>query len=259
MQNNTFSTLFVGQNLIKLTTVDSTNNYFKSLMSKSEPLAEGTVIMADDQFAGRGQQESTWISAPGKNLTFSLLLKPGFLPITQQFKLNMVVCNALRNAISTFSQRNIAFKWPNDLYYDHKKLGGILIENMLAGNTYKASIVGIGINVNQLEFSGLLAHKATSLGQILQRDVNLIQLLAEICSQIESGYLRLKSGTYTDLEEQYLKGLYKYDEIAFYKQGDDVFEARITGVTAQGLLVMEKAGKTVQFNLKEIEFLTKEK
>src|SRR5690606_17607252 len=130
--------------------------YFKSLMSKSEPLAEGTVIMADDQFAGRGQQESTWISAPGKNLTFSLLLKPGFLTITQQFKLNMVVCNALRNAISTFSQRNIAFKWPNDLYYDHKKLGGILIENMLAGNTYKASIVGIGINVNQLEFSGLL-------------------------------------------------------------------------------------------------------
>jgi len=228
-------------------------------MSKSEPLAEGTVIMADDQFAGRGQQESTWISAPGKNLTFSLLLKPGFLPITKQFKLNMVVCNALRNAISNFSQRNIAFKWPNDLYYDHKKLGGILIENMLAGNTYKASIVGIGINVNQLEFSGLLAYKATSLGQILQRDVNLIQLLAEICSQIESGYLRLKSGTYTDLEEQYLKGLYKYDEIAFYKQGDDVFEARITGVTAQGLLVMEKAGKTVQFNLKEIEFLTKEK
>jgi len=228
-------------------------------MSKSEPLAEGTVIMADDQFAGRGQQESSWISAPGKNLTFSLLLKPTFLPITQQFKLNIVICNALKNAVSRFCQRNIAFKWPNDLYYDHKKLGGILIENMLAGNTYKSSIIGIGINVNQLEFSGLLAHKATSISQILQRDVNLVQLLAEICSQIESGYLRLKSGTYADLEEQYLKGLYKYDELALYKQGDETFEARITGVTPHGLLVMEKQGKTVQFNLKEIEFLTNEK
>ena len=259
MQNNTFSTLFVGQNLIKLTTVNSTNTYFKSLMSKSEPLAEGTVIMADDQYAGRGQQHSTWISAPGKNLTFSLLLKPTFLPITQQFQLNMVICNALRTAVSIFCNCNIAFKWPNDLYYNHKKLGGMLIENMLAGNTYKSTIIGIGINVNQLEFSGLLADKATSIGQILQRDVNLIQLLAEICSQIESGYLRLRSGTYADLEEQYLKGLYKYDEFALYKQGEEVFEARITGVTPNGLLVMEKDGKPVQFNLKEIEFLTNEK
>jgi BirA family biotin operon repressor/biotin-[acetyl-CoA-carboxylase] ligase len=227
-------------------------------MSKSEPLAEGTVIMADDQYAGRGQQHATWISAPGKNLTFSLLLQPTFLPISQQFNLNMMICNALRAAVSAFCNQNIAFKWPNDLYHRHKKLGGILIENMLAGNTYKSSIIGIGINVNQLEFSGMLADKATSIGQILQRDVNLIQLLAEICSQIESGYLRLKSGTYADLEEQYLKGLYKYDEFALYKQGDEVFKGKITGVTSHGLLVMEKDGKSVQFNLKEIEFLTNE-
>jgi len=256
LQNNTFSTLFVGQNLIKLTTVDSTNNYLKFLVSKSEPLAQGTVIMADDQFAGRGQQNTSWISAPGKNLTFSLLLHPVFLPITDQFKLNMVICNALKTALSSFCSKNIAFKWPNDLYYHHKKLGGILIENLIAGNTYKAALVGIGINVNQLEFSPLLAEKATSLTQILQEDVNLVQLLAEICSHIERGYLRLKAGTDADLEEQYLKGLYKYDEFALYKQGDEVFEARITGVTAQGLLVLEKDGKLQQFNLKEIEFIT---
>jgi BirA family biotin operon repressor/biotin-[acetyl-CoA-carboxylase] ligase len=78
LQNNTFSTLFVGQNLIKLSAVDSTNNFLKNLVSKSEPLPEGTVIMADDQFAGRGQQDNTWYAEPGKNLTFSILLKPTF-------------------------------------------------------------------------------------------------------------------------------------------------------------------------------------
>jgi BirA family biotin operon repressor/biotin-[acetyl-CoA-carboxylase] ligase len=256
LQNNTFSTLFVGQNLIKLTTVDSTNNYLKILVSKSEPLAEGTVIMADDQFAGRGQQNSTWIAAPGKNLTFSLLLQPTFLPITDQFKLNMVICNALKTALANFTGKNIVFKWPNDLYYNHQKLGGILIENMLAGNKYKSAIIGIGINVNQLEFSPLLLGKATSVAQILQQDVNLVQLLAEICSQIESGYLRLMSGTYADLQAQYLTGLYKYEEIAWYKQDNIVFEAKIVGVTSSGQLVMEKEGEQVHFNLKEIEFIT---
>ena len=226
------------------------------LMSKSEPLAEGTVIMADEQFAGRGQQNSTWISEAGKNLTFSLLLNPAFLRITDQFKLNMLICNALKVALSNFSNRSISFKWPNDLYYGDKKLGGILIENLLLGNTFKSTIVGIGINVNQLCFSPLIADRAISLSQILQQDVNLVQLLAEICSQIEKGYLSLKSGTYADLEERYLQGLYKINEIALYKQGEEVFEAKITGVTPHGLLVMEKDGKTLQFNLKEIEFIT---
>ncbi len=226
------------------------------LVSKSEPLAEGTVIMADDQFAGRGQQNSTWISQPGKNLTMSLLLHPSFLPIQDQFKLNMVVCNALKSTLSDYTGEQIVFKWPNDLYFRNQKLGGILIENMLSGNSDKSAIVGIGINVNQLEFSPLLASKATSLSRILQQDVNLIQLLAEICSQIESGYLKLKSNTYADLQNRYLEGLYKYDEFALYKLGDEVFEGKITGVTNHGLLVMEKNGQQVHFNFKEIEFLT---
>ena len=88
MQNNTFSTLFVGQNLIKLSAVDSTNNFLKSLVSNSEPLPEGTVIMADDQFAGRGQQQNNWQAEPGKNLTFSILLKPSFLPLNRQITIN---------------------------------------------------------------------------------------------------------------------------------------------------------------------------
>ena len=140
MQNNTFSTLFVGQNLIKLKEVDSTNNFLKDLVSKSEPLAEGTVIMADNQFAGRGQQESVWETQAGKNISTSIYLKPSFLPLSKQFYLNIAVSLAVSDALSCFVQEGIKVKWPNDMYYQNKKLGGILIENTLTGNSIKSSV-----------------------------------------------------------------------------------------------------------------------
>jgi BirA family biotin operon repressor/biotin-[acetyl-CoA-carboxylase] ligase len=107
LQNNTFSTLFVGQNLIKLSAVDSTNNFLKGLVSKSEPLPEGTVIMADDQFAGRGQQENAWHADPGKNLTVSILLRPAFLPLNKQFLLNMAVSIAINNTLTKFLSNDL--------------------------------------------------------------------------------------------------------------------------------------------------------
>jgi BirA family biotin operon repressor/biotin-[acetyl-CoA-carboxylase] ligase len=255
LQNNTFPTLFVGQNLIKLTKVDSTNTYLKMLVSKSEPLAEGTVIMADDQFAGRGQQNMTWIAEPKKNLTFSLLLKPGFLKINEQFTLNMLVCIAIKNALQKYINANLSIKWPNDIYYNNQKIGGILIENILSGAAYKSAIVGVGLNINQQNFPDQLVSKATSLWRILQEDVNLIQLLAEICSHIESGYLKLKAGNYKDLKDTYLANLYKYNETAFYMQGDEQFQGRITGVTDAGLLVLSRAGITQEYNFKEIQYI----
>ena len=205
MQNNTFSTLFVGQNLIKLSDVDSTNNFLKLLVSKSEPLPEGTVIMADNQFAGRGQQQSSWQSEPGKNLTFSLYLHPVFLPVTKQFLLNMAISVALNKALRQITGVDIKIKWPNDIYYGHKKLGGVLIENMLSGQTYKTGIIGIGINVNQVDFSGDVKGRAISLTQILQKNVNLIALLAVICSHIESQYLKLRANQYSSLQADYLE------------------------------------------------------
>jgi len=101
LQNNTFSTLFVGQNLIKLSTVDSTNSYLKKLASNSEPLPEGTVIMAEHQFAGRGQLDSVWQTESGKNLTFSLLLRPVFVAIEDQFLLKCILRRIKRTTLNT--------------------------------------------------------------------------------------------------------------------------------------------------------------
>jgi BirA family biotin operon repressor/biotin-[acetyl-CoA-carboxylase] ligase len=256
LQNNTFSTLFVGQNLIKLSAVDSTNNFLKSLMSNSEPLPEGTVIMADDQYAGRGQQDSIWKVTPGKNLTFSVLLKPGFLSLTKQFFLNMAVSIAINDVLTSFLGNDTSIKWPNDIYFKNQKLGGILIENIIVGSGIKSSIIGIGINVNQQHFEEELAAKATSIYQILQKDVNLMSLLAEICSALESLYLQLRTGKLSQLTERYIKKLYQLNIAASYQQKNgEVFEGIIRGVSSTGLLLMEVNGKAFEFNFKEITFL----
>ena len=255
MQNNTFPTLFIGQNLITLPRVDSTNNYLKNLLSKSEPLPEGTVIMADEQFAGRGQQQNTWHAEPGKNLTISILLKPTFLPLEKQFLLNMAISIAINNALKVFVKEQVKIKWPNDIYYQNKKIGGVLIENTIVGSLIKNTVVGIGLNVNQQTFLGDLSTRATSLTQILQQDVNLHQLLSEICSQIESLYLKLKAGNYTFLTITYVDNLYKINETALYRQNGEVFEGIIKGVSETGILKLEREGFLQAYNFKEIEFL----
>lgn len=255
MQNNTFSTLFVGQNLIKLSAVDSTNNFLKSLVSNSEPLPEGTVIMADDQYAGRGQQNNTWKAEPGKNLTFSVLLKPTFLPLSQQFLLNMAVSIAINNALSTFLGEELNIKWPNDIYFRDQKIGGVLIENTIIGNDIKTAIIGIGINVNQQDFEAELTVKATSMFQILQKNVNLTLLLAEICSALESLYLQLRAGKYNNLKQNYVDKLYQLNKSALYQKDGEVFEGYIRGVTDTGLLQMDTPNGKREFNFKEIVFL----
>ncbi|MDQ8052561.1 MAG: biotin--[acetyl-CoA-carboxylase] ligase [Pedobacter sp.] len=255
MQNNIFSTLFVGQNLIKLPAVDSTNNYLKNLVSNSEPLPEGTVIMAEDQFAGRGQQQNSWHAEPGKNLTFSILLRPFFLPIGKQFLVNMTVSVAINNALSGLGINGACIKWPNDIYFFDQKLGGVLIENSLVGSVIKTAVIGIGINVNQTNFGQLLPRRATSISQILQEDVNLDRLLIEICSQIEYVYLQLKAGKYAEIRESYLKKLYRIGIPAKYRSGTDVWEGTIKGISDAGLLQLEKDGSLQEFNFKEIEFI----
>lgn len=254
MQNNTFSTLFVGQNFITLKEVDSTNNYLKTLMSKSEPLAEGTVIMADNQFAGRGQQDSIWHTEAGKNISASLLLKPSFLPLNKQFYLNMAISLAINDALAYFIPEDMKIKWPNDIYHSSKKLGGILIENTLTGSVIKSSVVGVGLNVNQKIFTDSIHQKATSMTQILHKEIDLQDVMAKICVYVEKYYLVLRSGKYTSLQIQYLERLYKFNIEAFYKFNGEVFEGIIKGVEDSGQLIVETNQGKKSFNFKEIEF-----
>ncbi len=256
MQNNTFSTLFVGQNIIKLIAVDSTNNYLKKLTSNSEPLPEGTVIMAEHQFAGRGQQDNVWHAEPAKNLTFSVFLKPDFIAPENGFLINIMVSLALNRALSKYLQTNLTIKWPNDIYFGDKKIGGILIENVIMGNKLKHTIIGIGLNVNQLNFDERLTKTATSITQILQQDVDLTTLLAEICTQIEQAYLNLRQGKSVLLTEMYVSKLYQLNKKAKYSHQGEEFCGVIQGVTGHGLLKIQPIdGEVLTFGFKEVSFL----
>lgn len=254
MQNNTFSTLFVGQNLIKLKEVDSTNNYLKELLSKSEPLPEGTAIMADNQFAGRGQQNSVWQTEVGKNISASIYLKPSALALNKQFYLNMAVSLAVSEALSHFIPQGIKIKWPNDMYYLNKKVGGILIENTLTGSSIKSSVIGIGLNINQEHFAEDISHKATSVFRILHREVQLEVIMEKLFVFMEKYYLILKSGKFSILHNIYLERLYNFGISGLYKQGGEVFEGIIDGVEENGQLLMNVGGSQKLFNFKEIEF-----
>lgn len=254
MQNNTFSRLFVGQNFITLREVDSTNNYLKNELTKSTPLPEGTVIMADHQYAGRGQLNNTWHSEAGKNLTFSLLLCPSFLNIDNQFILNKALSIAINEFLSQFIGNHLNIKWPNDIYYKDDKLGGILIENILQGSKWKYAIVGIGLNINQTMFPNEVKD-VTSLCKILHTDYDLQKLLFQLCSYIEINYLKLKASKVDEINAKYLNKLYRLNEWHFYKASNEVIKGKIIGVDNRGCLLMETTKAIRTFDLKEIEFL----
>ena len=255
MQNNIFSGLFVGQNFLTLKEVGSTNNFLKELLSNSKPLPEGTVIMAENQYAGRGQQQNGWHTEAGKNLTFSILLKPHFLSVTDQFDLIRAVSLGVFDALEPLLGNNLKIKWPNDVYYKNYKIGGMLIENIVQGSQIKNAIVGIGLNVNQESFPGALPN-ARSLKQILHTDYDLQALLSEICRNIEAWYLNLRAGRVSFVRETYLSRLYWLNEHKSFKTGNVTFDGVIKGVRDNGLLVVQNNNsEELEFSLKEIEFL----
>ena len=229
------------------------------MLSNSEPVPEGTVIMAENQYQGRGQLESTWHAEPGKNLTFSLYLKPSFLLPAEQFILNMAISLALCKSLQELTGDGLSIKWPNDIYYQDKKIGGMLIESTLSGNTIKSCVIGIGINVNQQVFEAGLLDSAGSIHQILHRDVNLVELLAQICSQIEAAYLKIRNGNYEGLREEYLKQLYQFNLKTRYRQNGEIIEGEIIDVSERGLLSMKTRDGIMTYNFKEIEFIKPQK
>jgi BirA family biotin operon repressor/biotin-[acetyl-CoA-carboxylase] ligase len=256
LQNNIFSGLFVGQNLIIIKQIDSTNNFLKDSLSNSKPLTEGTVIMAESQYAGRGQQQNRWHSEAGKNLTFSILLKPVFLPVGQQFDLTRAISLGIINALEPILGDKLKIKWPNDIYYADGKLGGILIENLVQGHQIKNSVIGIGLNINQ-EIFPLDVPNAVSLNQILHRHYDLKLLLSEICKNIEASYLNLKAGRFELVRKAYLDRLYWLNEDKMFKANGQEFEGMIKDVKDNGLLIVNKGVEASEYNQKEIEFLNK--
>jgi len=249
-------TLFIGQKIIELHTVDSTNSYAIELLKK-ESLPEGTLIWSKNQTSGRGQRGNKWDSEPFKNGTFSIILKPSFLPVDEQFYLNKIVSLAVADFVSdilknTHPNNTVAIKWPNDIYVGDKKLAGILIENSLRNNHINNSVIGIGININQTQFNSNVQNPI-SLKLICENDFNIENCIAELCSYFEARYLQLKSNHLEKINKEYEKKLYRYGEWANFSIGEKVFKARITGISKEGMLIIETPdAKKHDYGFKEI-------
>lgn len=254
MQNNTFLGLFVGHKIVTLSEIDSTNNFLKQTLSKSTPFSEGTVIMAENQTAGRGQMQNVWVSEPGKNLTFSVLLMPRFLAIPKQFELNKAISLALCDVLTKYFGTSARIKWPNDSYIGNQKIAGMLIENMVQASQIRHAIIGIGLNVNQTDFPPSLQN-VTSFKKILHTDYDLHILLAEICKAIEVRYLQLKAGKLAELHADYVDKLYRVNEWHQFKIDGQIQPGKIYGVSPEGYLQVETEHGFRQFGLKEIEFI----
>lgn len=257
MEILTENTLFVGKVAIHLQSVPSTNAYAWELVSKNTPI-EGTVIWADIQTAGRGQIGSRWESAPNENITATFILCPSFLLASQQFLLNQAIALGVRDwlvALGVPSQR-VFIKWSNDIYIDDKKLGGILIENVLRQNSLQYSIVGIGLNINQTVFAETLPNPI-SLAQTLHQTFDCQILLGKLCGYLEARYMQLRAGRRDELKAAYTQALYRYQEEADYEiiATQERVRGQIMGVGATGKLIVQIAGKLQEFDLKEIKFL----
>jgi BirA family biotin operon repressor/biotin-[acetyl-CoA-carboxylase] ligase len=245
--------LFTGKNLVELDSVDSTNNFAKNLLSTSAPV-EGTIILAKEQFAGRGQAGNTWKTEPGMNLTASLILYPDFLEIDRQFFLNMAIALAVKDFCEYVLNDEVKIKWPNDIYYHNKKLGGILIENVIQGTKLVSSVAGIGINVNQLEFDPALPNPV-SLSQITNSNYEVKEVVKNLCVYLEKYYLQLRQRHFNFLDKAYTEALYRYQQTYAFKKGEQSFKGEINGVTRDGKIIIHANGKELKFGFKEVEYV----
>jgi len=241
------------QKIIKLNEVDSTNKYLSNL-TKNTALAEGTIIAASHQKAGKGYGVNSWESEKDKNILISILLLPKFLPVEKNFLLSKAVSLGIVNYVSS-KTNGIKIKWPNDIYYKEKKLAGILIENIVKGNQINQSIVGIGLNINQRTFRSE-APNPVSLNQITQRKYCVDEEIKKLRNCIQFFYNKLKVGKYNEINSDYLKYLYRHNEVHIFKFDNQCFKAKITGITEFGYLeVLTEKEEIRTFDFKEIEFV----
>jgi BirA family transcriptional regulator, biotin operon repressor / biotin---[acetyl-CoA-carboxylase] ligase len=249
-------TLFVGRNIIFLPEIDSTNSYAINLL-KNVKVSEGSIIHAANHTAGRGQRGNAWNALPNENLTVSVILKPSFLKLNEQFTLYQIsalACYDLMTEILNTSQFDIKIKWPNDVLVNNRKIAGILIENIIQQDKINWSVLGIGINVNQTEFENRI--NASSLKIISGKEYKIDQIIERLCSHIEKYYLMLKSGKLSQISEQYLNCFYKLNEWHDFEIAGEKRNLKIIGTSNSGLLLLEdKNGEKREFDLKEVKWM----
>ena len=239
-------------NIIRLQEIDSTNRFLKNLDSYDEEAL--TVAVADYQTSGKGQGSHTWEGERGKNLLFSLLVCPRWVPVRQQFLLSEAGALAIKEALDTYAE-GFTLKWPNDVYWNDKKISGTLIETAVDSRGIKRCIFGVGININQTQFLSD-APNPVSLAQILGHEVDREEVLQKILEAFERYYELLRRADYQDVSGIYHLSLYRRKGYRWYEDQDGKFEGAFVEVEDDGHLILhDKQGVIRSYAFGELKFL----
>jgi BirA family biotin operon repressor/biotin-[acetyl-CoA-carboxylase] ligase len=239
--------------LIKLDAIDSTNEFLKGLSNKQE-VQNFTVVTAETQLKGKGQMGAKWNSESGKNLIMSVLVSDFLFEIEEVFNLNVVVSLAVINVLESYSIPELSIKWPNDIMSANKKIGGILIENSIKGDGTITSVVGLGLNVNQIQFENL--PRASSLAVICNSNFDKEEILFQIVTKLEE-MIPLYKEKVVPIWEEYSGKLFKIGiPTAFSDENNQNFMGIITGVSSIGKLQIQLENDSIcEYNLKEVQML----
>ena len=239
------------EKIIRLKEIDSTNRFLRELKDEQED--EMVVAVADFQTAGKGQGSHTWESEAGKNLLFSIKVHPRWVPVRQQFLLSMAGAIAIKEALETYVD-GITLKWPNDVYWNDKKISGTLIETSIDSKGIKTCIFGIGINVNQEAFHSD-APNPVSLRQILGHEVDRDELLQKVIDGFIRYYELLRRADYMDVSGIYHLSLYRRKGFHRYEDADGDFVGAFVEVEDDGHLILhDKQGVIRSYSFGEVKF-----
>ena len=248
-------------------TLESTNQYLQNLLNEGIDIADN-IVVTDFQTSGKGQGKNVWESEDGKNLLFSIALDMSFLKAENQFILTQIVSVTMINVLKNYlPEESLSIKWPNDIYFNDKKIAGILIKNEIKGMMMGTSIIGIGLNVNQMSFDANLPNPI-SMKMITGKDFDLDELLSAISHQLSAiSYQSSAVSQQTTVNGQqqifnfqfstfnYTNKLYRYKQWASYEHEGQVKEMMIIGYDQFGRLILkEKNDREVVCDLKEISF-----
>lgn len=240
--------------LIKLDAIDSTNDFLKRL-SVEQSLDNFTVVSAENQTHGKGQMGAKWDSEIGKNLMFSIVLNNVLNNINEIYDLNVVVALSIINTLDNYNIPNLSIKWPNDILSDNKKLAGILIENTFKNNGEIYSIIGVGLNVNQINFDTL--PNASSLAVIMEKEFNKEIILKQLIDSLKFNCKLFQNKSASLLWENYNNNLFKKGvPMAFSLPNETHFMGIIQGVNTSGKLEVKLENNTIKtFGIKEVQLL----
>ena len=237
--------------IVRLDSVESTNKYCEVL--DLAEVEDFTCYWALEQTAGIGQRGNHWHSAPGLNLTFSLVIKPVWLAAARQFMLTQTISLAITDLLATYHlPQTTHIKWPNDIYVGRKKICGTLTSARLAGDYIATAICGIGLNVNETDFPDWVPNP-TSLRQLTGETYDLEEVLHTLLSCIERRYNDLRDGA--DISAEYLGLLLGRGEQRRYTYLGQPVTATIEGVDDYGrLLLTTDEGSQLCCNMKELAY-----